>query len=194
MTTLIVYESMFGNTRSIAEAIADGLAPHQRVELHEVGEAPTALPVGLDLLIVGAPTHAFSMSRPNTRQSAAGQAPGGLVSAGIGVREWLDRLSSGTHLVTAAAFDTKIGKTSWLPGSPARANAKRLKRLGHISAAMPKSFYVIGTAGPLAEGELIRAREWGQLLGQNRIQVASPQPQSGDASHLSAALPRSTDA
>ena len=175
MTTLIVYESMFGNTRSIAEAIADGLAPYERVELREVGVAPIPLPASLDLLIVGAPTHAFGMSRPNTRQSAAEQAPGGLVSASIGVREWLDHLNSGTHLVPAAAFDTKIGKPSWLPGSAARGIAKRLKHLGHIPAAMPKSFYVTATVGPLAEGELTRAREWGNLLGQRRHQTADPQ-------------------
>ncbi|GIH07891.1 flavodoxin [Rhizocola hellebori] len=166
MTALIIYESMFGNTRRIAEAIADGLAPHQRVELREVGQAPIPLPADLDLLIIGAPTHALGMSRPNTRQSAAQQATAGLVSAGIGVREWLDRLLPGSHLVPAAAFDTKFGKPSWLPGSAARGIAKRLKRLGHLRAAMPKSFYVTATKGPLAEGELTRAREWGDLLGQ----------------------------
>ncbi len=168
MTTLIVYESMFGNTRRIAQAIADGLAPHQRVELHEVGRAPIPLPADLDLLIIGAPTHSFGMSRPNTRQSAVHSAPANLVSAGIGVREWLDLLVPGSHLVPAAAFDTKFGKPSWLPGSAARGIAKRLKRLGHLQAAIPKSFYVTATTGPLAEGELTRAREWGNLLGQTR--------------------------
>jgi hypothetical protein len=166
MRTLIVYESMFGNTQPIAEAIADGLAPYSQVELHEVGQAPAPLPAGIDLLIVGAPTHAFGMSRPDTRRSASDKAPGGLMSPGIGVREWLARLDPGTHLVPATAFDTKFGKPSWLPGSAARGIAKRLKRLGHLAAAMPKSFYVTGIAGPLADAEPARARDWGRLLGQ----------------------------
>jgi hypothetical protein len=174
--TLIVYESMFGNTRTIAEAIADGLAACSQVELFEVGEAPAPLPPGIDLLIVGAPTHAFGMSRPDTRRSAGNSAPDGLVSAGIGVREWLGRLSPGSHLLPAAAFDTKFGKPAWLPGSAARGIAKRLRRLGHLMAAMPKSFYVTGTAGPLADGEVARARDWGRLLGQTRQDAIDTQP------------------
>jgi hypothetical protein len=176
MRTLIVYESMFGNTRTIAEAIADGLTPRSQVELCEVGEAPAGLPDALDLLIVGAPTHAFGMSRPDTRRSAAGKAPDGLVSPGIGVREWLGRLTPGIHLVPAAAFDTRLGKPSWLPGSAARGIAKRLRRLGHVTAAIPKSFYVNDLAGPLAEGETARAREWGRLLAELRAETLETPP------------------
>ncbi len=159
---------MFGNTQAIAEAIADGLSPYSLIEIHEVGKAPAPLPDGYDLLIVGAPTHAFGLSRPDTRRSAGNQAPGGLVSPGIGIREWLSHLAPGTHLVPAAAFDTKLGKPTWLPGSAARGIAKRLKRLGHAPAATPKSFYVTGTAGPLIDGESTRALEWGRVLGQTR--------------------------
>jgi flavodoxin len=74
MRALIVYESMFGNTRQIAEAVAEGLrAGHDaapvEVGLVEVGEAPATV-ADVDLLVVGGPTHALGMSRPETRQSA----------------------------------------------------------------------------------------------------------------------------
>jgi hypothetical protein len=105
MRALVVFESMFGNTQAIAQAVADGLAIRMEVDLLEVGSAPAAVPGGVDLLVVGAPTHAFGMSRPATRQSAAQQAPAGLVSKGHGLREWLTALSIGAPDVVAVAFD-----------------------------------------------------------------------------------------
>jgi hypothetical protein len=102
---LVVFESMFGNTQVIANSVADGLAPRMQVDLMEVGVAPTALDGDVDLLVVGGPTHAFGMSRPGTRQSAAQQSQRGLVSARTGLREWLGRLPgtsrhvAGGHLV-----------------------------------------------------------------------------------------------
>lgn len=82
MRALVVFESMFGNTQVIARSVADGLAPRMRVDLVEVGAAPTALDGDVDLLVVGGPTHAFGMSRAGTRQSAAQQSQRGLVSGG----------------------------------------------------------------------------------------------------------------
>jgi len=58
------------------EAEAEGLGRHGRVEVVEVGQAILPVPHDLDLLVVGGPTHAFSMSRPNTRRSALQQAAG----------------------------------------------------------------------------------------------------------------------
>jgi flavodoxin len=58
---LVVYESMFGNTEAIAHAIAEGLSPHLSVELVEVSAAPITLR-DVDLLVTGAPTHAFGLT------------------------------------------------------------------------------------------------------------------------------------
>ena len=71
MTTLVVHESMFGNTRAIAEAIAADLPGH--VEVVDVTDEPAPLPAHVDLLVVGGPTHAFSMSRAGTRRDAVAQ-------------------------------------------------------------------------------------------------------------------------
>lgn len=61
MRAFVVYESLFGNTARIAQAVVDGLTEHLDVEHHDVAEGQ--LPNGVDLLVMGGPTHAFSMSR-----------------------------------------------------------------------------------------------------------------------------------
>ena len=158
---LVVYESMFGNTRAIAKAVAEGLADAGAVDLVEVGSAPVPLPDDVDLLVVGAPTHAFGLSRPSTRKSAADQAPGEVVSTGIGLREWLDELRPGTAAVSA--FDTRV-KVAMMPGSAGRRALGRLRRSGFPMLLRSESFYVEGTPGPLKDGEVDRARRWGAKL------------------------------
>ncbi len=54
MHAVVVFESMFGNTQRIAGAISDGLTPHAKVDVVEVGTAPTALDEDVNLLVVGA--------------------------------------------------------------------------------------------------------------------------------------------
>ena len=167
MRTLVVFESMFGNTQEIATAVADGLSSHLSVDVVEVGAASTGIGDDVELLVVGGPTHAFGLSRPGTRQSAAEQAEEDLVSAGIGLREWLaamPALHGGSRRVAAAAFDTRVKKPG-LPGSAARAAGKRLRRLGYRLVVRPASFYVAGIPGPLLPGERERARTWGEKLG-----------------------------
>ena len=163
MKSLVVYESMFGNTRLIAEAVAGGLAASFEVKAMEVGEA-SDIDEDLDLLVIGGPTHAFGMTRPNTRKSAADQTEAELVSRGIGIREWLMRLSPPSSLVAAAAFDTRVDKPR-VPGSAAAAAQRKLRRLGFRMPIAPESFYVDGTTGPLLEGEYERAHRWGEELG-----------------------------
>ncbi|WP_113701230.1 flavodoxin family protein [Nonomuraea lactucae] len=163
MDALVVYESMYGNTKQIAEAVAEGLATRLRTEMVEVGSTPGKVGPEVGLLVVGGPTHAFSMSRASTRRSAAQQATRPLVSTGNGVREWLAALGTASATLTSAAFDTRVAKPRML-GSAARGIAKRLRRLGIKAAAPAQSFYVIGTEGPLVAGELERARRWGESL------------------------------
>jgi len=160
---LVVYESMFGNTRDIALRISLGVSAHLHGDCMEVGDAPLELPADLRLLVVGGPTHAFTMSKPETRSSAADDAEGPLVSSGIGIREWIDRLAVQRPNIQVAAFDTKI-KRPPLPGSAAKAAHKRLTKRGLVPAARPATFYVEGSQGPLAGGELDRAERWGEQI------------------------------
>ncbi len=162
MRALVIYESMFGNTRSVAQAIGDGLSEHGvTVEVCEVGVAPAVPDEAVGLLVVGGPTHAFGLSRAATRASAAEQAGGTVVSQHIGLREWLEAMP-GERPGMAAAFDTHVDKR--IPGSAARAADRRLRRLGYRIAVRSTSFHVADVEGPLLPGELGRAREWGAAL------------------------------
>jgi Flavodoxin len=163
MRAVIVYESMFGNTEELARDIGDGLS--------SVGAEVTVIDVGAfrpevlrecDLLVVGAPTHAFSLSRPATREDAVRQ--GAAASrAGLGVREWLATLDvaypSEAVRPSVAVFDTRVDKVRHLPGSAAK-RAARIFRAQGFRVVDRTSFYVADTAGPTVEGERARAREW----------------------------------
>lgn len=158
---LVVFESMFGNTRIVAEAVAAGLASGTKVDLVEVGDAPAVLDPEVDVLVIGGPTHALGLSRPETRRQAAAVAPRPLVSPGRGLREWLAALDCAEARPQVAAFDTRIRHA---PGSAARAIRRRVRRLGLPVVARPESFYVLGTDGPLARGEQERAERWGERV------------------------------
>jgi hypothetical protein len=159
---LVVYESMFGNTRAVAEAVAEGLRTAGPVDLLEVGDAPTAVPEDVTLLVVGGPTHAFGMSRAATRKSAADQGADPVAAGHQGIREWLQSVEVREGVATAA-FDTKIDK-KWIPGAAAGAAHKQLRRMGLRPIAPAENFLVSDTSGPLVDGELDRARHWGQAL------------------------------
>ncbi|MFO7567492.1 MAG: flavodoxin domain-containing protein [Enhygromyxa sp.] len=163
MRAVVVYESIFGNTRALAEAIAEGLRGRFAVTVAEVSHAPTAL-VGVDLLVVGGPIHAWTMSREVTRKLAREQAAAAEIdppSAGIGVREYLKNLPEAQGFVAAAAFDSALRKGAWFPtGSAAKPAARRLEARGYRLLVKPEHFYVTATGGPLEPGELERARTW----------------------------------
>lgn len=163
MNTLVVYESMWGNTRAVAEAVAERLG--EEVVLVDVANAPERLPADLDLLVVGGPTHAFSMSRASTRRDAVGKGAG-THDVERGIREWLgDVVASGP--VDIATFDTRVGSVKHLPGSAAKAAGRDVRRhhLGRLVATA--SFFVEDMAGPLSDGELDRARAWGASLAES---------------------------
>lgn len=166
---VVVYESMFGSTEQIAGAIAEGLRRTAEVELVRVDRAPDTL-TGVDLLVLGGPTHAFSMSRRSTREDASKQGPV-VMPTRVGIREWLDRLRTEGSPVTFATFDTRVTKVRRLPGSAAKAAAKVLRRRGLASSTGPESFYVEDVAGPLADGELERARDWGAALAAGMVET-----------------------
>jgi hypothetical protein len=165
MHATVVYESMFGNTERVAQAIAAGLGENMVVH---VLRADPGMHLGddIDLLVVGAPTHAFSMSRKSTRASAGQQGAVGDFANGPGLREWIDALPArGAVAPTVATFDTRIKKRG-IPGSAARAAQKKLHGLGLPVLAPAMSFWVSGTTGPLLAGEADRARSWGKGLAE----------------------------
>ncbi|WP_265523064.1 flavodoxin/nitric oxide synthase [Oerskovia flava] len=161
MDVVVLYESAFGNTAVIARSVADGIG-----EVLDVRCAPFSdgAPPGegpADLLVVGGPTHAFGMSRPSTRADAAARA--GTEPPSTGLREWVEsaELPDGQRVAT---FDTRATVVRRVPGSAARAAARALRHRGCTLVDRPTSFFVTDVEGPLAPGEVERARAWGRSL------------------------------
>jgi hypothetical protein len=169
MRALVVYESQYGNTHQVAEAIGEALCHLADVDVVSIHDAGPELVGAADLLVVGAPTHVHGMSRPSTRTAAADAVPGPAgdlaldpSAAGDGVREWLESLAplSGR----AAAFDTRVDMAAVVTGRASKAIAKELRRHGLELVCDPESFLVTKQTH-LVAGELERAHAWGRRLG-----------------------------
>ena len=168
MRALIVYESMFGNTHEVALQIGVGLAERFSVDIVPVAEADAAHLTGVDLVVVGGPTHVHGMSSQRTRDAAGDQAAKDgaleldLAADGPGVRDWLARVGhvDGTP---AAAFDTRTDAPAVLTGRASKAIARHLDHHGFSVIADPTSF-LVDKHNHLLPGERERAVAWGQLL------------------------------
>jgi Flavodoxin domain len=166
MNAVVVYESVYGNTRAIGEAIAEGLGGARVVSVANAGQALDAS----DLLVVGGPTHIHALATSRSRQMAvdAAQEDGHAVepdaAADPGLRRWLSELPK-VEGIRAATFDTRLDRSAMMTGTAARGIARRLRHRGYDVVAR-ESFLVEDSEGPLAEGELGRAREWGAGLAE----------------------------
>ena len=168
MDAIVVYESIYGNTRAVAEAIADGLGAIAVVPVHKARSDQGMS----DLLVVGGPTHLHGLATKRSRHVAAHTAEEDgrshlepRATEEPGLRSWLHDLSpAAAH--HAATFDTRLDKAPWISGVAARGIARRLRRLG-IEVIATQSFLVEDTEGPLKPGELERARAWGAELARS---------------------------
>jgi flavodoxin-like protein len=182
MRSLVVYESMYGNTRQVAEAIADGCRRAGPASTVRVADFDPGRLAELDLLVLGGPTHAWSMSRPKTRQaaitnSAPGRPPVEATPDEPGIRELLGRLSRPGCPV--AVYDTRIGGPALMTGRASAAIARRLRRLGIRPIGKPRSF-LVNRSSQLRPGELERARMWGIELTERRARLAGSRPSLSD--------------
>lgn len=168
MTALVVFESVFGGTRAVARAVADGLAELTDVRVAQVGARredapPRVVPETVVLLVVGVPSRSLGRREHATAVHATHGSRTGLISTRPGVRDWLELVRLPAHPLVVAAFDTV--ERPDLPGSAARAAQRVLERHGGVRALPVRSFRAIGSTAGLAEGELDAARAWGRELG-----------------------------
>ena len=167
MRALVVYESMYGNTHAVAEAIGRGLAEAAEVTVVPVGQATQQLVETADLVVVGGPTHVHGMTRPSTRKAAIEQAEKDLEldldpdAAGEGVREWLGSLRRVS--AAAAAFDTRVHAPAAFTGRASKGIDRELRKHGLRAVVEPESF-LVDKENHLEPGEQGRAEAWGQLL------------------------------
>ncbi|HLH82018.1 MAG TPA: flavodoxin domain-containing protein [Trebonia sp.] len=168
MRAVVVYESMYGNTHRVADAIGAGLGTAFDVSVVPVSRAGPAVLAGADLVVAGGPTHMHGMTRAATRKAAVEAAgkPGSRLeldpdAPGPGLREWLGSL--GRYPVRAAAFDTRMPGPAALTGRAATGIARLLRARGLAVAVKPESF-VVTRENRLEPHETARAREWGAAL------------------------------
>lgn len=168
MKAIVVYESIYSNTRAVAEAVAEGLGGAEVLSVQEA--ANHALEA--ELLVVGGPTHMHGLPTTRSRHMAAEavhEDGGAHVEPGAteepGLRAWLRELTR-QEGAKAAAFDTRLDKSPWLTGVASRGIAKRLRGHGY-EVISTESFLVEDSEGPLEDGELDRALEWGRELARS---------------------------
>ena len=153
MNTLIIYDSTFGNTAQLAQAMADKLAEHGTARIALINEAGLTEEKGIDLLLVGGPTQRHGVS-PNMKTF---------------LKSLPRRSLQGVY---AGTFDTRYHMSAWKSGSAAHEITSRLRRTGVTIVAEPESFFVAEREGPLEDGEIERAAHWAeeiyQMIGADR--------------------------
>jgi len=151
MKTLIVYDSFFGNTEQIAQAIGNSLGSSEDVETLRVSDLKPEQLIGLSLLVVGSPTRGF---RPTKA-----------------IANFLKQIpANGLKGVKVMSFDTRISIADVnsrtlnvfvrVFGYAAEPIADKLKKKGGNLILQPEGFIVKDSEGPLKDGELERAAEW----------------------------------
>jgi flavorubredoxin len=160
MKAVVVYESLWGNTAAVARAIADGIGPGTPAVTTDAASIEAI--ADADLIVAGAPVLAFSLPTDAMRDSVAkseATAPTPPDLAHPSMRSWLDALPPGRG--RGAAFETRIW---WSPRGATGDIEKRLEQAGYPVVAKAQKFVVKDKYGPLREGEVERARQWGMEL------------------------------
>jgi flavodoxin len=158
MDALIVYDSVFGNTEKVARAMGDALSSQMDAAVRKVGDIDPQQVTGVQFLIVGSPTRAFSPT-PATR-------------------DFLKSIpKNGLEGVNVAAFDTRVSIEEVdspilnvfvkIFGYAAKPIARRLEKRGGELTLPPEGFIVGGTEGPLKTGELERAASWAERAAES---------------------------
>lgn len=167
---LVTYESVFGATRQVAEAIAAGMSQTVPTDCRDVRRLSPFELRGFSLIVVGAPTHARTLPTPATRAEGARWIEGRMHGATLqeralqpGLREWLAATSlSGLRTTT---FTTRANLPRLLTGSALPVIARGLRRAG--ATVSGRGFEaIVDERGALLPGETERARDWGAILGR----------------------------
>ena len=153
MKALVIYDSVFGNTRQIAQAVGSALGSPGNAEVLHVGNVTQDHLIGVDLLVVGSPTRGF---RPTEAVTDFLKKLPSKALRGVRVAAFDTRIAVNDIESTALRFVVKTG------GYAARPIAERLKKAGGDLIVPPEGFFVEGTEGPLKPGELERAGKWAE--------------------------------
>lgn len=151
MKTLVVYDSIFGNTKQIAEAIAEGLGTVSPADLFYYKEINASSLKHYQLIIMGSPTRSFNPSPEMV--TFLQNLPENELEA-ISICSFDTRILLSTIKSKALRWIVKTG------GYAAKRISRLLQKKGGFLIGEPMGFYVTGEQGPLADDELIRAKNW----------------------------------
>jgi len=166
MRSLVVYDSVFGNTELIAQEIARVLPPEKETPLVRVSEFDPTLLSAVELLIVGSPTRKF---RPTEAIDNFVKAMPARKLAGVKIAAFDTRFSLEDIRSSAVRFVVRIG------GYAAKQIAEQLMKKGGELILPPEGFLVVGEQGPLKPGELERAGQWArEISSPAKPAVGSP--------------------
>lgn len=163
MKAIVVYESLWGNTAAIAHAIGEGIGGDTLVL--STAEATPEVIAGADLLVVGSPVLGFSVPSDSMVQSIVANPMRSKGAEGLSqpaMKSWLATVPKGAG--RCAAFETRIW---WSPGGATSHIERALAAAGYPPLVKGARFIVKGERGPLKEGEVERARQWGAGLVSN---------------------------
>ena len=165
---LVVYESLFGDARTIAHSVAQGIGAWLPAEAVEARRAPAVVGPDVALLVVGGPNHRTGMPVPSSRRQAVRDFGAVLADDRFGLREWLGGLRVPHGGILAAAFDTRLDHPGFLRhiDHASRVEERLLRRCGLAVLGPAEHFFVTTATGPLTEGELARARRCGRTLAE----------------------------
>jgi hypothetical protein len=177
MKAVVVYESHWGNTEAIARAVAAGFGPE--AEALTTDQASGAALIGVDLIVAGGPLIAFSLPSNEARDGIAAEAAKAPTPPDLShpmLSAWLDSLPRGHG--RSASFETRM---RWSPGGATGAIDRCLEAAGYRPVGKGRRFVVKGKYGPLRDGEVELAREWGAELAEimrseGSVDAASAQP------------------
>jgi len=162
MKAIVVYESLWGNTAAIARAIAEGIGPEARAL--STAEATSSVVADADLIVAGAPVLGFNLPTEQMRENIRTSPSRGPTNPDLShpsLRSWLDALPKKQG--RAAAFETRLW---WSPAGSTSTIVHKLEGAGYRTVAKAQRFVVKGAYGPLRNGEVERARQWGAELAQ----------------------------
>lgn len=150
-SALVVYESMLGRTRSLAEAVADVLRTDgvAKVACVPLDHATPRVVEHTALLVVGVPTN-----RVVERRDVIDLRETPVLSRTV--EAWLESLPPGLGRA-AAVFDTRPARHGT---GAADAVAVRLREAGYELVCPPQGFVIAGPVGPLPPEEWLRAQRW----------------------------------
>ena len=161
MKALVIYDSFFGNTEQIAQAIGNALGSPEDVEILRVGNVKPEQLTGVTLLIVGSPTRGFrpTPAISNLLKSIPKNDLKSVKVAAFDTRFTMDEIESSVFILPILVN---------IFGYAAKPISDGLEKKGGELIIPPEGFFVEGTEGPLKEGELERAADWAKQIMATR--------------------------